>query len=515
MARRAPDRDIDENDVEVGHPKQAAAGIPAVAVSMKRAIEQHGCHAHGADLLKLNQVDGFDCQGCAWPDPDPEHRHTAEFCENGAKAVAEEATTDHVGRTFFAEHSIEDLQQHTDYWLGHQGRLVHPMVRRRDGDALRADLLGRRVRADRRDAPRARLARRGDLLHLGQDLQRGGVRLPAVRPRLRHQQPAGLLEHVPRVDLGRARRDDRHRQGLGAPGRRLRRRADRDQRPEPRHQPPADADRAREGQAERRQDPGDQPARRRPGCCGSRTRRTRAGVSGIGTGLADLHLPIRINGDLALWQAIGALLLEAEEARGRRQRARPRLHRAPHDGFAEWAREIENLDWDGVDEATGLTRGRSRRPPTCCASSRGDRALLGDGHHPAPQRRRHDQGVRQRRAAAGQHRQARCRAVPGARPLQRAGRPHHGHLGEGARPLPRRAARRVRLRAAARARSRHRRRDPGAARRQGQGVRRDGRQLRLGRARHVVTEEAMEQAELTVRSRRSSTARTCAAAGPR
>ena len=83
--------------------------------------------------------------------------------------------------------------------------------------------------------------------------------------------------------------------------------------------------------------------------------------------------------------------------------------------------------------------------------------LLGDGHHPAPQRRRDDQGDRQRRAAAGQHRQARRRAVPGARPLQRAGRPHDGHLGARARPLPRRAPRRVRLRAAARARPRHRR----------------------------------------------------------
>ena len=74
----------------------AAAGIPAVAVAMKRAIESMGVTRTARTLLKLNQVDGFDCQGCAWPDPDPAHRHTAEFCENGAKAVAEEATTDHI-----------------------------------------------------------------------------------------------------------------------------------------------------------------------------------------------------------------------------------------------------------------------------------------------------------------------------------------------------------------------------------------------------------------------------------
>ena len=53
-------------------------------------------------LLKLNQEDGFDCMSCAWPDPDVGHRHTAEFCENGAKAVAEEATTARATPEFFA-----------------------------------------------------------------------------------------------------------------------------------------------------------------------------------------------------------------------------------------------------------------------------------------------------------------------------------------------------------------------------------------------------------------------------
>ena len=132
LRRKAPLADIDEQDVEVGEPKKAAAGIPAVAVSMKRAVENMGFTRTARTLLRLNQVDGFDCQGCAWPDPDPSHRHTAEFCENGAKAVAEEATRNHLEPSFFAEHSIEELQQHTDYWLGHQGRLVHPLIRRRD-----------------------------------------------------------------------------------------------------------------------------------------------------------------------------------------------------------------------------------------------------------------------------------------------------------------------------------------------------------------------------------------------
>ena len=70
-----------------------AAGVTAVAVSMKRSLAQMGPRRTAKTLLKLNQAEGFDCMSCAWPDPEVGHRHTAEFCENGAKAVAEEATT--------------------------------------------------------------------------------------------------------------------------------------------------------------------------------------------------------------------------------------------------------------------------------------------------------------------------------------------------------------------------------------------------------------------------------------
>lgn len=80
-------------------------------------------------LAKLNQRNGFDCPGCAWPET-PGHRKHAEFCENGAKAVAEEATRRRVGPDFFAAHPVADLLTRTEYWLGQQGRLTHPMVLR-------------------------------------------------------------------------------------------------------------------------------------------------------------------------------------------------------------------------------------------------------------------------------------------------------------------------------------------------------------------------------------------------
>ncbi|MFE7417666.1 FdhF/YdeP family oxidoreductase [Rhodococcus sp. NPDC057529] len=118
---------FDEDDVVVTHEKSYAAGVPAVLVSLKRGFEQMGPVRTARTLMKLNQRQGFDCPGCAWPET-PGHRKHAEFCENGAKAVAEEATTRTVTPEFFAEHSVAELLGRTEFWLGQQGRLTHPMV---------------------------------------------------------------------------------------------------------------------------------------------------------------------------------------------------------------------------------------------------------------------------------------------------------------------------------------------------------------------------------------------------
>ncbi|WP_139958501.1 FdhF/YdeP family oxidoreductase [Flavicella sediminum] len=78
-------------------------------------------------LSKINQKDGFDCPGCAWPDPDEKRAFLAEYCENGAKAIAEEATKQRVSPIFFATHSIQELGALSDYELGKKGRVTHPM----------------------------------------------------------------------------------------------------------------------------------------------------------------------------------------------------------------------------------------------------------------------------------------------------------------------------------------------------------------------------------------------------
>ncbi|MFI6443078.1 FdhF/YdeP family oxidoreductase [Kitasatospora sp. NPDC050543] len=126
MAKQAPQSDPVQDAPRVSAPQHAAAGLPAVGHSLRMATEQMGARRTLATLRKVNQPDGFDCPGCAWPEPGK--THAAEFCENGAKAVAEEATERRITAAFFAEHSVEQLADRSGYWLGQQGRLTEPML---------------------------------------------------------------------------------------------------------------------------------------------------------------------------------------------------------------------------------------------------------------------------------------------------------------------------------------------------------------------------------------------------
>ncbi|MFE3590147.1 FdhF/YdeP family oxidoreductase [Streptomyces niveus] len=126
MASKPPSGDPVQDAPQVAAPRDSAAGLPAVAHSLRVAQQQMGVTRAARTLLKVNQKDGFDCPGCAWPEGD--HRHTAEFCENGAKAVAEEATLRRVTPDFFAAHPVADLATRSGYWLGQQGRITQPML---------------------------------------------------------------------------------------------------------------------------------------------------------------------------------------------------------------------------------------------------------------------------------------------------------------------------------------------------------------------------------------------------
>ena len=108
-------------------PKKVAAGIPAVISSAKHVFGEMGLGRGLKALANLNQKGGIDCPGCAWPDPDDERSTIAEYCENGAKAIAEEATTKKLDTTFFQENSVSQLSMLSDYEIGKKGRLAQPM----------------------------------------------------------------------------------------------------------------------------------------------------------------------------------------------------------------------------------------------------------------------------------------------------------------------------------------------------------------------------------------------------
>ena len=119
----------DNNHLKIGSKKSIAAGIPAATSSMIHGIKKMGVTKTIKTLTTVNQPSGFDCPGCAWPDP--KHATTFEFCENGAKAVADEAMKGNVNPNFFSKYTVQELSQKSDYWLNNQGRITDPMILRK------------------------------------------------------------------------------------------------------------------------------------------------------------------------------------------------------------------------------------------------------------------------------------------------------------------------------------------------------------------------------------------------
>ncbi len=114
-------------DLKLTKPKTVAAGIPAVISSAKHILKEMDALRGFKALAKLNQKDGYDCPGCAWPDPDDERSPIAEYCENGAKAIAEEATTKKLTAKFFHDNSVKQLAELNDYEIGKKGRVAEPV----------------------------------------------------------------------------------------------------------------------------------------------------------------------------------------------------------------------------------------------------------------------------------------------------------------------------------------------------------------------------------------------------
>lgn len=115
------------SNIKITPIKKKAVGIPAIVSTMKHISKELGIWQGIKVLNKMNQKDGFDCPGCAWPDPDGKRSKLGEYCENGAKAIAEEATRKRVDPAFFSKYSVEEMSNWTDYKIGKSGRITEPM----------------------------------------------------------------------------------------------------------------------------------------------------------------------------------------------------------------------------------------------------------------------------------------------------------------------------------------------------------------------------------------------------
>ena len=123
----SPENPDDLHHLHTGPLRHKAVGTPAIVSSFRHVISEAGVARGLKALARVNQKGGYDCPSCAWPDPDDERSGIAEYCENGAKAVAEEATTKKLTPDFFAENAVTDLARLSDLDIGGKGRIAQPM----------------------------------------------------------------------------------------------------------------------------------------------------------------------------------------------------------------------------------------------------------------------------------------------------------------------------------------------------------------------------------------------------
>ena len=229
-----------------------SGGIPAIVSAFRHAVGETGLLPRGPPAPRAEPDARVRLPGLRLARPGPATAASRSSARTAPRPSPRRRPRRRVDPEFFAAGLVAELSRQTDYWLGKQGRLTDPMVLRPGATHYEPISWDDAFALIGRGAERARLARRGGLLHLGPDQQRGGVPLPALRAGVRHQQPARLLATCATSRAASAlERDDRHRQGDGHPRGLRAGRADLRHRPEPGHQPPADALRAAGGEAQR------------------------------------------------------------------------------------------------------------------------------------------------------------------------------------------------------------------------------------------------------------------------
>jgi molybdopterin-dependent oxidoreductase alpha subunit len=344
-------RTTDERHLKVGEPETSAVGVPGVAVSMRYAISEMGTARSVKTLLKVNQADGFDCPSCAWGDPAAGDRKHAEFCENGAKAVAWEATRKRVDAAFFAAHPVEFLRGQSDHWLESNGRLTEPMYLTPGGthyqpiawdDAFR--LIADRLRG-LSEPGRALFYTSGrasnEAAFAYQLLARrlGTNNLPDCS-NMCHESSGAALNETIGIGKGTVTLEDLsdHAGLIVVVG----------QNPGTNHPRMLAA-------LEEAKQRGAKIIAVNPlpeaGLMRFKNPQKARGLAGHGTKLADRFLRVRVNGDLALFAGVNKVLAERDAVDHAFIDSRT-------DGFEAAAAAWRSLDWDRVESLSGLSRSR-------------------------------------------------------------------------------------------------------------------------------------------------------------
>ena len=347
--------------IEVGEVQTVAGGVPAVRNALRFAIREMG-PVKGPRMLNLmNQTKGFDCPGCAWPDPAPGDRSFAEFCENGAKAAAEEATSKRVTPEFFRKHSVEELSQRSDYWLGRQGRISQPMVLHRgethyepigwdDAFHMIAEELNGLASPDQAIFyTSGRTSNEAAFLYQLFVRQFGTNNLPDCS-NMCHESSGTALTEVIGIGKGTVTLEDFYRaelvitigQNPGTCHPRMLSALERTKKNGGRIvsiNPLPEAGLNKFAQPQDLKNP----------------LKAAKLLIGGGTQLADLHLPVRINGDVAILKGIMKQMLEEEDRRPGEvfDHAFIREHTA---GYKEFVEDLRSESWEVIVEESGIER---------------------------------------------------------------------------------------------------------------------------------------------------------------
>ncbi|HEY0321350.1 MAG TPA: FdhF/YdeP family oxidoreductase [Pyrinomonadaceae bacterium] len=344
--------------LSVKPPSKVAGGIPAVVVALKHAWGEMGVVRGTRTLLELNQKGGFDCPGCAWPDPDGERSH-AEFCENGAKHVADEATKKRVTPEFFRKWSVADLALKSDYWLGKQGRITHPMMLREGATHYEPVSWEEAFKlvADELNALRSpdeaifytsgRTSNEAAFLYQLFVRQLGTNNLPDCS-NMCHESSGSALTETIGIGKGTVTLDDfEQADAIFIIG----------QNPGTNHPRMLSTLQA----AKRR---GSTIVHINPlpetGLNRFKHPQEVFRILGQGTELADLFLQVRINGDVALLKGIMKEVMEEEERRPGLVLDRKFIEDKTA-GFEEFAQALKSVEWDALSEQSGISRSGMRK----------------------------------------------------------------------------------------------------------------------------------------------------------